>query len=263
MAVKEATKEAERGQDPSNVVQYRPVAVATSRRSSENLLKMPTLGQLMDVQFKPRQYLLAPWLREQESCMVYAATGVGKSLFALSAAIAIAGDGEFLGWKPEAKKDGKPWRVLYVDGEMHVADIQERAQQLRAGIPLVDQGKAKDNLLFLARQHQHGGVQFPSITELAGQQFIVERIKDEHLNLVVLDNFSTLGEVEDENSAASFNAIQQFLLQLKVHEVATILVHHTGEAGRAGDRVSSQRRLKPLYNLSACNGLSGMAMGSL
>ena len=46
----------------------------------------------------------------------------------------------------------------------------------------------------------------------------------------MLDNFSTLGEVEDENAAASFNAIQQFLLQLKVQGVATMLVHHTGKA---------------------------------
>jgi hypothetical protein len=37
----------------------------------------------------------------------------------------------------------------------------------------------------------------------------------------MLDNFSTLGEVEDENAASSFNAIQQFLLQLKVQGVAT------------------------------------------
>jgi hypothetical protein len=48
---------------------------------------------------------------------------------------------------------------------------------------------------------------------------------------VVLDNFSTLGEVEDENQASSFNAIQQFLLQLKVQGVATILVHHANKTG--------------------------------
>jgi RecA-family ATPase len=64
---------------------------------------MPTAGQLLAARFKARQYLLAPWLREQENCMVYAATGVGKSLFAMSAALAVAGGGEFLGWRPDAK----------------------------------------------------------------------------------------------------------------------------------------------------------------
>jgi hypothetical protein len=49
--------------------------------------------------------------------------------------------------------------------------------------------------------------------------------------LVILDNFSTLGEVEDENAASSFNAIQQFLLRLKVQGVATMLVHHAGKSG--------------------------------
>ena len=48
---------------------------------------------------------------------------------------------------------------------------------------------------------------------------------------MILDNFSTLGEVEDENAASSFNAIQQFLLQLKVQGVATMLVHHAGKSG--------------------------------
>jgi hypothetical protein len=48
---------------------------------------------------------------------------------------------------------------------------------------------------------------------------------------VILDNFSTLGEVEDENAASSFNDIQQFLLQLKVQGVATMLVHHANKTG--------------------------------
>jgi hypothetical protein len=73
-------------------------------------------------------------------------------------------------------------------------------------------------------------VQFPSITEYAGQQFVLKQIQDRRIDMVVLDNFSTLGEVEDENAASSFNAIQSFLLQLKVQQVATMLVHHTGKA---------------------------------
>jgi hypothetical protein len=46
----------------------------------KNVLKAPTLGQLLEATFSDRQHLLFPWLREQESCMVYAATGVGKSM---------------------------------------------------------------------------------------------------------------------------------------------------------------------------------------
>ncbi len=98
-------------------------------------------------------------------------------------------------------------------------------------MPKLDKAAVDQNLSFLARQHQDGGVQFPSITERAGQDFVLAQLKAHEVDLVVLDNFSTLGEVEDENSASSFNAIQQFLLQLKVQQVATMLVHHTGKAG--------------------------------
>ena len=217
--------------DASNTVTYKHFAATEAPKArSKHKLKMPTLDQLLAARFKQRQYLLNPWLREQENCMVYAATGVGKSLFALSAALAVAGGGEFLGWQPDTKPNGEGWRVLYIDGEMHTADIQERVCQLRGGMPKLDKAVLDKNLNFLARQHQDAGVQFPSITDQAGQAFVLGQVNTRKVDLVVLDNFSTLGEVEDENAASSFNAIQQFLLQLKVQEVATMLVHHTGKA---------------------------------
>ena len=216
--------------DPS-VVRYRHSTVKPEdQRDRVYPLKMPPLGELLAAEFPDRLFLMSPWLREHESCMVYAATGLGKSLFALSAALAIAGAGEFLGWRPNKRPDGKPWRVLYVDGEMHISDIKERARTLRAGMADLNREEVDRNLFFLARQHQEGGVQFPSITAHAGQSFVLDQVKQKQIDLIILDNFSTLGEVEDENAAASFNAIQQFLLQLKMQEVATILVHHTGKA---------------------------------
>jgi RecA-family ATPase len=109
-------------------------------------LKMPTLQQLLASTFKHRRHLLHPWLREQESCMLYADTGVGKSMFALSAALAVAGDGEFLGWSPEKKPDGQGWRVLYVDGEMHITDIQEGATMLLDAVPGVDRERVMQKL---------------------------------------------------------------------------------------------------------------------
>jgi hypothetical protein len=135
----------------------------------------------------------------------------------------------FFGWKPDQKAAGTPWKALYVDGEMHIGDIQERARLLLSAVPNIDRHRARANLRFIARQHQDPGEMFPSITEEAGSQFILQRVKNQQLDLVVLDNFSTLGEVEDENSASSFNRLQAFLLQLKTQGVATMLVHHSGK----------------------------------
>jgi AAA domain len=219
--------------DGSATIDWTPLiagANGPSKRRSSNL-KIPTLKQLLASTFKDRQHLLFPWLREQESCMVYAAAGVGKSMFALSAALAIAGGGMFLGWKSDDKKTGNGWRVLYVDGEMHIGDIQERARLLLDAVPGLNREMVGENLSFLARQHQEPLALFPSITEPVGMTFMRERVTKGPFDLVILDNFSTLGEVEDENAASSFNAIQQFLLNLKVQGVATMLVHHANKTG--------------------------------
>ena len=163
--------------NPSNIAMYNHFAATEAPKAhGKHKLKMPTLDQLLAARFKQRQYRLNPWLREQENCMVYAATGVGKSLFALSAALAVAGGGEFLGWQPDTKPNGEGWRVLYIDGEMHTADIQERVRQLLGGMPKLDKAALDKNLNFLARQHQDAGVQFPSITEQAGQAFVLGQV---------------------------------------------------------------------------------------
>src|SRR4051794_35675503 len=122
---------------------------------SKAQLRMPTLGQLLEANFRERQHLLWPWLREEESCMVYAATGVGKSLFALSVALAVAGGGEFLGWKVDKKASGEGWKALYLDGEMHIGDIQERAKSLVQAVPGINKEQALANLSFLPRQYQN------------------------------------------------------------------------------------------------------------
>ena len=219
--------------DGSTTIDWSPLVSSgggPSKRRPSNL-KIPTLKQLLASTFKDRQHLLFPWLREQESCLVYAAAGVGKSMFALTAALAIAGGGSFLGWKSDVKKTGNGWRVLYVDGEMHIADIQERARLLLDAVPGLNKEMVGENLSFLARQHQEPLALFPSITEPVGMTFMQERVSKGPFDFVILDNFSTLGEVEDENAASSFNAIQQFLLNLKVQGVATMLVHHANKTG--------------------------------
>jgi len=167
---------------------------------------MPTLQELLACRFKERQHLLFPWLREQENAMVYADTGVGKSMFALSTALTVAGGGEFLGWKPERREDGASWRVLYIDGEMHIGDIQERAGLLLDAVPGIDRAKVGENLRLLSRQHQEPGTAFPLITDVDGTKLVLDRVEKGKLDLVILDNFSTLGEVEDGRASTPFRS---------------------------------------------------------
>ena len=150
--------------------------------------------------------------------------------------------GEFFGWKPEQRANGKPWKVFYVDGEMHIADLQERGETLIAACPGVDEGAANANLRLFARQDQKDGSLFPLISTEAGMAFYEDRAR--HVDLMIFDNFSTLGEVEDENSASEFNAVTEFLLRLKARGVATMLVHH---ANKAGDNFRGSSKLAATF----------------
>ena len=77
--------------------------------------------QLLTMTFPPRVLMLAPWLPEKGLAMIFAPRGVGKTWIALSIAHAVAGGGEFLCWRAP-----RPRRVLYIDGEMPAAALQER-----------------------------------------------------------------------------------------------------------------------------------------
>ena len=68
-----------------------------------------------------RELILSPWLPKQGLAMLYAKRGVGKTHVALNIAYAVASGGSFLGWQAD-----KPRSILYLDGEMPAATMQER-----------------------------------------------------------------------------------------------------------------------------------------
>jgi hypothetical protein len=47
------------------------------------------------------------------------------------------GGGKFLTWEVQPKEGGGSWKVLYLDGEQHLGDIQERAHDLLDAAPIL------------------------------------------------------------------------------------------------------------------------------
>src|SRR5262249_40124181 len=80
---------------------------------------------------------------------------------------------------------------------------------------------------------------FPDLASKEGQREILRRVERFNADLVVLDNFSTLVAVDDENSAAAMSPVLDFLLTLKQAHVACVLVHHSNKAA-TGARGSSK-----------------------
>ena len=233
-------------------------------------IKTCTLRELMEMQLPHRRHLVIPWLRQGESSMIFAAPGVGKSLFALDIALSVAGGGKALGvWQtgagdskteggqrekaPEATRDSNAetapcgWKVLYVDGEMPLDDIRDRANMLMQGKIQQEDGfdreQAGQNLHFMAR-HQQDDIlaDFVDLADADSRRNLLARIQRERIDLVILDNLSTLAAFEDENAASSFNGPVDFLQRLKSIGTACILVHHTNKGGeefRGSSRIAT------------------------
>jgi KaiC/GvpD/RAD55 family RecA-like ATPase len=192
-------------------------------------LKYETLGRLLERPIPAREYLIAPWLKEGESALVYAPPGVGKSMLTFTLALAAAGGGNVLNWNAPA-----PRRVLVLDGEMAEADLQERARVLLPTVDGIDAQAAGRNLTILARHSQDPETEFPDLGAPEGQRAIVAKCRRGKVDLIVLDNISTLfTSLEDENSAAAVRPAVKLLMRLKQAGIACITVHHSNKGGES------------------------------
>lgn len=195
----------------------------------KSVLKGITAGQLLAKKFPPREFVIEPWLRTGESALIWAPTGVGKTWLTLSLSMAIAGGGRVWEWKAP-----KPRKVLIIDGEMNVQDLQERTDFLLCsrGVDGVDKKELDDNLLFMPRQMQNPRSEFFDITNPASQERILSRMEKENAEVIVIDNLTTCADsLEDENAAAAFRPVMTFLMKMKQANKTAIVVHHANKAG--------------------------------
>src|SRR5262245_49426910 len=97
----------------NNIEEIRPIDMA-------NYNSLP-LEEMMKEKPPAIEYVFYPCMPTQGICWVYAATGMGKTMFTLNLAYAIASGGKFLNYSCP-----KPRKVLYVDGEMAYNQLHAR-----------------------------------------------------------------------------------------------------------------------------------------
>jgi len=190
-------------------------------KSEEEWTKINPLvhEKIMAVKLAPTEMVMSPWLPVQGVSFIYAATGVGKTLFTLNIAYAIAGGGKFLKYQCP-----KPRKVLYIDGEMSYKEVYFR---------YTDIVKQQGELFFKENFHLFNPeavlpYKLPKICSPEGQSFYNYKIKELGIEVLVLDNLSTLSAI-DENNSEQWKLIQDWLIDLRSKGLTIIVVHHAGK----------------------------------
>ncbi len=212
-----------------------------------NELIMVNMADFLSMDLPERGFLLEPIIPTQGIVILYAPRGIGKTFTALSMSLAVAGGLSLYNWQAS-----KPSKVLYVDGEMPAITMQERLKALACGMQAPE--LAMQNFSLITPDMQNRSM--PDLATSAGQQALEPFLKD--IDLLVLDNISTLCRTGKENESQSWQPMQTWLLDLRRRGIAVLLVHHAGKSGdQRGtsaredimDTVISLRRPK-IYNMA-------------
>ena len=183
------------------------------------MLQPVGLQDFLSIEVPPRAMLLAPILPERSLSMLYSPRGTGKSWLGLSIGLAVASGSPLVRWTAP-----RPRHVLHVDGEMPLAELQLRLALIKAGI-----GAEIPNGGFriLAADNTEAGI---NLSSNEGQQALERHL--DGVDLLILDNLSTLLAGGSEGASDAWLPMQNWLLRLRRKGIAVLLIHHAGINGR-------------------------------
>lgn len=179
------------------------------------------MEDFMELVFPKKEHMLEPWLETASIVGVHAYRGVAKTWFCLSVARSIARGEAFMDW--ECKAAG---RVLYVDGEMPGASMQDRLKSL-GDIPAGNLHVVSRELYALRQQDM------PDLGTEQGRYAMDRVIERCDPKLIILDSESTLVRTGFENDADSWKPLQEWLMKHRWRGRSIIYVMHDGLSGRA------------------------------
>jgi KaiC/GvpD/RAD55 family RecA-like ATPase len=170
-------------------------------------------------------WLLEPIVPAGRQVAIFSRAKVGKSLFALEGAAALATGRPVLG---AAARD--PVDVVYIDMEMTANDLRER---------LTDLGYGPDS--DLSRLHYYQLVDLAPLDSEEGGTVLQAITRKHNAQLVVLDTMARAVR-GDENQADTYrNFYRHTGLRLKADGVTLLRLDHGGKDGAQGQRGSSAK----------------------
>lgn len=148
----------------------------------------------------------------------------------MSVSSAVARGEQFSVWTCE---EAAP--VLYIDAEMALKDLQDRARLLGMA-----NGLRENPLLYLSDDHLvAAGLPRASLVSEQWRDQMMALVLKLGVKVVTFDNLASLCPGIDENSKQDWDPINQWLLDLRFNSVTSIMVHHVNKEG--GQRGTSAR----------------------
>jgi hypothetical protein len=155
------------------------------------------------------------WLTTTSRVILNAPTGLGKSMFTVALGMAIAACKDFLSWKAA----DRPFRVLYIDGEMSNRLLKQRLADEARRL-----GYAPETFYALS----HEDLALGPLNTPAGQKQIESVITMlGGLDLIMFDNVMSLipGDQKEEEGWAK---VTPWVRSLTRRSIGQFWVHHTG-----------------------------------
>jgi hypothetical protein len=160
-------------------------------------------------------YLLANVITTTSRMLLWAPTGLGKTMLAIAMGMAMSHGNGYLHW------DGvRPVRVLYIDGEMSRQLLQERLHDEAERL-----GAVPDNFFILSKEDCVG---LAPLNTVKGQQYINAKIKElGGVDFIIFDNIMVLIAGDQKDEECWRNTIP-LVLSLTRRKIGQLWIHHTG-----------------------------------
>jgi AAA domain len=174
-----------------------------------------SIGEWLQRDLPAPDPIMGQWFTTTSRIALNAATGIGKTNFALALAGHISAGRDFLHWRAH-----RPARVLFVDGEMSRRLLKRRAQDVcrRCGFE-------PEGLFILSHEDIEG---FQPLNTAAGKALIeqvIERIGS--VDAIIFDNVMALiaGDMKEEDG---WQRALPLVDSLTMRGIGQLWVHHTG-----------------------------------
>jgi RNA binding exosome subunit len=215
------------GGTAEDLAQAAGLAAEAREPEAKTRLKQYCIHDLIALDIPPREMLLDPIIPEKGLAMVYAMRGTGKTHLACGCSYAVATGTPFLKWTGNGAR-----RVLHCDGEMAADELRGRFAEIMKGSKVKPDRGMLNILTADLLEFGIGNLAEPSVQQELEPLLV-------GVELLVLDNLSSLTAVIRDNDAESWNPIQAWLLRLRRRGTSVLIVHH---AGKGGEQRGTSRR---------------------